>query len=113
MYALNLAEDGRVLSVTYPQFAPDNAVVVDALPDGNTTEYRYINGEFVYDPRHIAPANTYHTAPRNIVADEYITIDGVMYKATANIPNGEYIITGQNAIETTLEEQLAEMAKGE
>ena len=53
------------------------------------------------------------TAPRNITAGEYFTIDGVLYKATENIPNGEPIITGQNAIETTIEEQLAELAKGE
>lgn len=53
------------------------------------------------------------TAPRNILDGEYITINGTMYKAISNIPNGERIITGQNAIETTVEEQLAELAKGE
>ena len=51
-------------------------------------------------------------APRNITAGEYFTIDGVLYKATDNIPNGEPIITGQNAIETTVEEQLAELTRG-
>lgn len=49
------------------------------------------------------------TAPRNIVAGEYITIEGVLYKATENIPNGEPIIIGQNAIVTTVEEQLYEL----
>lgn len=52
-------------------------------------------------------------APRNITEGEYITVNGVMYKALVNIPNGEPIITGQNAVVTTIEEQLAEMAKGE
>lgn len=52
-------------------------------------------------------------APRNIVADEYITVNGAMYKAICNIPNGEPIITGQNAVETTIEEQLSELTKGE
>lgn len=52
-------------------------------------------------------------APHNLTEGEYITISGVMYKAISNIPNGEPIITGQNAIETTIEEQLAEVAKGE
>ena len=52
-------------------------------------------------------------APRNIVEGEYITVSGVLYKATSNIPIGERIVTGQNAIETTVEEQLAELAKGE
>lgn len=52
-------------------------------------------------------------APRNILAGEYVTVNGVLYKTTANIPVGERIITGQNAIETTIEQQLAELAKGE
>jgi hypothetical protein len=55
----------------------------------------------------------YPTAPHNILAGEYVTINGVMYKATENIPNGEPIIVGQNAYETTIEAQLAELAKGE
>lgn len=50
MYALNLAEDGRILSATYPQYAPADAVIVDVLPDGNIYEYRYVNGEYVHDP---------------------------------------------------------------
>lgn len=50
MYALNLAEDGRVLSVTYAQFAQADAVIVDYLPEGDISEYRYANGEFVHDP---------------------------------------------------------------
>lgn len=52
------------------------------------------------------------TAPRNIEAGEYVTVDGVLYKATANIPNGEAIIVGHNAAKTTIEEQLYEL-KGE
>lgn len=51
-------------------------------------------------------------APHNITEGEYVTINGVLYLATANIPNGEPVITGQNAIETTVEEQLYEL-KGE
>lgn len=53
------------------------------------------------------------TAPRNVTAGEYITVNSVLYLAISNIPFGEPIITGQNAIETTIEEQLAELAKGE
>lgn len=53
-------------------------------------------------------------APRNIIEGEYITVGGVLYKATDNIPAGERIITGQNATETTYEEQLYElMTRGE
>lgn len=110
-YALNLAEDGRILSVTYEQYAPADAVLVEELPEGDVTEYRYVDGAFVHDP--VPVPVQYAVAPRNLTAGEYITVNGVMYKITANIPNGEPIITGQNAIETTIEEQLAELAKGE
>ena len=50
MYALNLAEDGRILSATYPQYAPADAVVVEALPEGNVADYRYVDGAFIHDP---------------------------------------------------------------
>lgn len=50
MYALNLADDGRILSATYSQYAPENAVIVDALPDGDISDYLYIDGKYVYDP---------------------------------------------------------------
>jgi hypothetical protein len=50
MYALDLDIDGRILSVTFPRFAPADAVIVDALPEGDVIEYRYVDGEFVYDP---------------------------------------------------------------
>ena len=52
-------------------------------------------------------------AQRNIIEGEYITVGGVLYKATDNIPAGERIITGQNATETTYEEQLYELTRGE
>lgn len=50
MYALNLAEDGRILSATYPQYAPADAVIVEALPEGDISEYRYVDGEYIHDP---------------------------------------------------------------
>lgn len=49
-YVLNLAEDGRVLSVAEQLYIPPNAIVVETFPESNTYEYRYINGEFIYDP---------------------------------------------------------------
>ena len=54
----------------------------------------------------------YPVAPHNILKGEYVTIGGVLYKATGNIPNGEKVIEGQNAVQTTYEEQLYEL-KGE
>lgn len=55
----------------------------------------------------------YAVAPKNILAGEYVTIEGVLYLATENIPNGEPVIVGQNAIVTTVEEQLHDLTKGE
>lgn len=48
-YALKLAADGRILSVTYPRYAPDG-VEVDTLPQGNVHDYRYTDGVYLYDP---------------------------------------------------------------
>lgn len=50
MYALNLAENGRILSATYPKHAPADAVNVDVLPEGDISDYRYVDGQYVYDP---------------------------------------------------------------
>lgn len=54
MYALNLAEDGRVLSacVVLPEGNYEDMTVVAELPEGNIYEYRYVNGEYIYDPLH-------------------------------------------------------------
>lgn len=50
MYALHIAEDGRILSATYPQYAPADAVIVDVLPEGDISDYLYVDGQYVYDP---------------------------------------------------------------
>ena len=49
-YALNLAEDGRVLSATLEEYAPSNAVLVDSIPEGDITNFRYVNGEYINEP---------------------------------------------------------------
>lgn len=49
-YALNLSKDGRILSATYEQYAPADSVFVDALPEGDVSDYRYENGQCIYDP---------------------------------------------------------------
>ena len=54
-YALNIAEDGRILFVTYEQFAWEGMPIVDVLPDGDTYEYRYVDGEFIHDPLPVEP----------------------------------------------------------
>ena len=48
--ALNLSDDGRILSATSEEYASKDMKLVDALPDGNIYEYRYMNGAYIYDP---------------------------------------------------------------
>lgn len=52
MYALNLSEDNRILSACsiLPNGSYDSMAKVDNLPDGDISDYLYVNGEYVYDP---------------------------------------------------------------
>lgn len=49
-FALNIADDGRILSATFEQYAAPDAIIVDVLPEGDITDYRYVDGAYVYDP---------------------------------------------------------------
>lgn len=49
-YALNLAEDGRILAVTFSKYAPAEQPRVAKLPEADTYDYRYVDGEFIHDP---------------------------------------------------------------
>ena len=49
-YALNLAEDGRILSATYEEHAAPGMILVDKLPEEDISQYRYEEGGYVYDP---------------------------------------------------------------
>lgn len=50
--ALNLdAEDGnRILSCTFDEYAPPDQPRVTRIPDDNIADYKYVDGEYVYDP---------------------------------------------------------------
>lgn len=50
MYALNLDTDGRILSATFEEYATEDMPKVETLPDGDVTDYKYIDGVYVYDP---------------------------------------------------------------
>lgn len=50
MFALNLGENGRVLSATLPEYAPSTQPQVESLPEGDLYEYRYVDGDFIHDP---------------------------------------------------------------
>ena len=51
-YALNLAEDKRILSacVVLKNGNYEGMPLVDVLPEGNLYEYRYVDGEYIHDP---------------------------------------------------------------
>lgn len=90
------------------------------ITDGGAYRYKLVDGRVTEcSPSEILAQEvasrraSLPVAPRNIVSGEYVTVSGVLYKATDNIPAGERIITGQNATETTYEEQLYELTKGE
>lgn len=49
---LNLAEDGRILSAAIDTGVgfPCGYAEVDTLPDGDISDYRLVDGEYIYDP---------------------------------------------------------------
>lgn len=51
-YALNIDTNNRILSacVVLPNGNYENMTQVDSLPEGKTSDYLYIDGEYVYDP---------------------------------------------------------------
>lgn len=50
MYSLNLATDNRVLSVCECIEGMEYDIVVESFPDGDVSDYRYENGEYIHDP---------------------------------------------------------------
>lgn len=49
-YGLILDEENRIVDAPVQRYAPDGAIIVDELPDGDFYDFLYINGEYVYDP---------------------------------------------------------------
>ena len=52
MYALHLKNENRIHSAweVLPNGNYDGMPIVDALPEGDITDYLYINNQYVYDP---------------------------------------------------------------
>ena len=50
--ALKIAEDKRILYAcrVLPNGRYDGMPIVDVLPDGDISDYRYEDGEYIYDP---------------------------------------------------------------
>lgn len=99
--------------------AQGNYFPASVITDSAVYRYRYADGavrectDAEIAQQEAARHPVVPAAPRNLSAGEYITADGVLYKVTENIPCGERIIVGQNAVVTTVEEQLYELTKGE
>lgn len=88
MYALNLDhETGRVLSATFPQYAPEGAPQVETLPEGDLSNYVYREGEFIYSP----PPAEYPRVSVDIEAGRIFTVGEDYYRATMPIPRGEAV----------------------
>lgn len=53
MYALNLAEDNRILSVctVLPNGDYSGMPIVDIIPDADLSDYLYVDNNFVYNPK--------------------------------------------------------------
>ena len=69
-YVLNIAEDGRILSAgIYHITPPTGAVMVDELPEGRVTDYRY-EGGFIYDPLPVPVVEEIPTTEERVTALE-------------------------------------------
>ncbi len=110
MYALSLdPETNRVLGVIMPVGAPDE-VTVETYPEGNVSDYLYVNGEFVYSP--LPPE--YPLCPRDVETGKAFSMNGELYCARTAIAKGEPV-TPYNS-ETVSQEDLLnalEAQKGE
>lgn len=62
-YAIVLSDDNRVLSSTYEKYALENSILVDILPQGNLSDYIFIDGEYIYDP---IPEEIFEEAPTQL-----------------------------------------------
>lgn len=49
-YGLVLDDESRIISAVQQRYAPNNAIIVDNMPDGNYSDYLYVDEEFIYDP---------------------------------------------------------------
>ncbi len=86
-YALNLAKDGRILSVTLSKYAPEDAPRVDELPDGNLYEYRFTGEDFIHDPLPVVLPETVPTIEERMERMEkaFSGVQAVLKKYGLNI----------------------------
>lgn len=49
-FAFLVGDDGRMSCPTFEEYAPPGAILVDKLPPGDYNDFRYIDGQYIYDP---------------------------------------------------------------
>lgn len=107
MFALNLNNDNRILSacVVLPS-TPDSMPRVETLPEGNISDWLYVDREYVYDPLPAPEAAVY--ADRNYEIGEVAMVEGTLYEFLTNVARG-CRIDNHNAAPTTIEAQIEKM----
>ena len=85
-FSLNVdRRTSRVLSATLPEYAPSNYPQVDALPDGDLSDFLYRDGAFVYSPR----SRPVTPAPENCEPGQVFSLNGTLYRALTAIAKDE------------------------
>ncbi len=112
MYALNIAENNRILSacVVLPT-TPASMPRVDALPEGDINNWMFVDNQYVYDP--LPKPDTDLRASANYEAGTVFTEDGNLYLATESISTHERIIPGSNCEPISLADALNALNKEE
>lgn len=72
MYVLNIGENQRIMSAwnVIPGADYGDRPIVDEMPDGNLPDYRYVDGEYIYDPLPVTEEETKLTQEERITALE-------------------------------------------
>lgn len=84
-YALNISETNAVLSATYEQYAWEGCVIVDHLPEGDITDYDFIDGEYVLnEERKKAREEQEDVKSTEEIYAEALNILGVQTEVTEN-----------------------------
>lgn len=74
-YALNISETNAVLSATYEEFAWEGCPIVDHLPEGDITDYDFIDGEYVLNEERKAERERAEEEAENLATEaDYLAL---------------------------------------
>ena len=87
-YALNLSGDNRILSAckVLPDGNYSGMPIVETLPDGDITDYRYVSGQYVYDPEPEEPST--EPEPSGSLEERMNAVESDVASLTAAIEKG-------------------------